>query len=75
MERLYRIFESHCAEYNIEMDGGAKTAVRDRIQAMVDRTDGYVDLGTLDDLFRHVLSNRAKRTSDATASIIVSDVL
>lgn len=80
MDRLYRIFESHCAEYNIEIDGSAKTAVMSKLQNMVDETDGYVDLGYLDDLFRHVLSNRAKRAGisreDASAlQIIGADVL
>lgn len=75
MERLFRIFESHCAEYNIVLDVNAETAVKSKIQDMVDQADGYVDLGSLDDLFRHVLTNRARRTQDETASIIVSDVL
>lgn len=76
MEKLYRIFERHCAEYNIVLDGSAQTAVEDKIRDMVDRADGgVVDLGCLDDLFRHVLANRAKRTNDAAASIILSDVL
>lgn len=75
MEKLYHIFESHCAEYNIKLDGNAQTAVKSKIQDMVDHADGCVDLGCLDDLFRHVLSNRAKRTTDDAAVIIVSDVM
>lgn len=76
MEKLYRIFERHCAEYNLELDGSAQTAVEDKIRDMVDHADGgVVDLGRLDDLFRHVLANRAKRTDDVKASIILSDVI
>lgn len=76
MEKLYSIFESHCAEYNIALDGSAQAAVENKIRDMVDHADGgVVDLGRLDDLFRHVLANRAKRTADASASIILSDVM
>lgn len=75
MERLYRIFEDHCAEYHIALDRDAQTAVQSKIQDMVDASaNGVVDLGHLDDLFRKVLANRAKRTQDMRATIILSDV-